>query len=157
MKVVILFFTIFCVTIYSTYGQIPSEDEISCAYEEYIEPCFSKHCKELERIENSEPDFKRDLKHCCPISRCAKCVEDIGPAKCGPTTQSKFQEVVADFNTLFADKGCTESEKYPSTKCLYYFYTVWFYVVPLVILAAIGGVVAFVVIRRRQSSTVTHF
>lgn len=147
MKFVILFFATFCSTIYLTSGQTPSEK--ACVNEKFTKSC-EKHCPELEEIGKSEPDVKNTTKHCCPISRCIKCFEDIGLNKCGPEVELRFRQLIADFNILFVAKGCTESEKYPSFKCLYHFYSAWFFVVSLVIQAVIGGAVAFVVRRRRR-------
>ena len=132
MKLVILLAATFCCTIYSTSGS-----ESTCLTETYDKPC-GKKC---------EPDFEEP---CCQISRCIKCYTDIGLDKCGSIAELGLQVIIQAMNQKWAANGCTESKKYPSTKCLYYFYTVWFYVIPLLILAVIGGVVAFVIIRRRR-------
>ena len=129
--------SVFCCTIYSTSGQTASEN--ACASDKFDKPCLKKCTFELK---NKKP--------CCEITRCTKCWKDVGLSKCGPTVQGILQAKIAGFEIGFSALGCTESDRYPSTKCLYHFYPAWFYVVPLLILAAIGGVVAVVVLRRRR-------
>ena len=140
MKFVILLVATFCCIIYSTSGQTASEED--CAAKKY-KPCHHKCVLDVTA-----------KRHCCPISRCVKCYEDIGLDKCGLAIQSKLMMTIVAYAAIWQKEGCTESEKYPSTKCLYYFYTAWFYVVPLLIVAVIG-VAAFVVIRRRRQHSAT--
>ena len=138
MKVVILLATVFCCTIYSTSGD-------DCPTEVY-KPC-DEPCKEVL----SGEAFKNGKKYCCPISRCVYCYQDIGLDKCGRDVGDRLRLGLAVFMQFWKNQGCKESEKYPSTKCLYYFYTVWFYVISLLILAVIGVVVFFVFRRRRTT------
>ena len=137
MKFVILLVATFCCMIYSTSGE--TTNEMACFDDEFNKPC-QQLCSGIQEA----------TRHCCPISRCVKCWTDIGINKCGPKIKKEIVATMTGFADVLAAEGCTESEEYPSTKCNYYFYKPWFYVVPLLIMAVIGGVVAFVVRRRRR-------
>ena len=138
MKVILVFFAIFCCTIFAT----SRADDMTCFQENVFKPC-------LPKCENKNPDQGPTTKNCCIGSRCAKCMMDAS-SKCSSLVQYQVKQTVDKVYKDMRTAGCTESQMYPSTKCLHYFYTAWFYVVPLLIVAVIGGVVAFVVIRRRR-------
>ena len=144
MKVVILLAAIFCCTIYSTSGE-DCEDVV-------YKPC-DKHCNEVMTGEA----FEKGTKYCCPISRCVYCFQDIGLDKCGRQVENRLRLGLAILTEWWKLQGCKESEKYPSTKCLYYFYPAWFYVISLLIIAVIGGVVVFIVRRRRTTLRYREF
>ena len=87
--------------------------------------------------------------YCCEISRCNNCLtKNFGVGTCGLTGEQFIEQDVENFETIFKANNCIESERHGSAKCNYYFYTAWFYVVPL-ILVFVGGIV-FVIIKRRR-------
>ena len=144
MKFVLLFFAVFCCTVYSIYGQ--TADDKTCLQEKVAKPCQS--ICDAKKI-NKPRDLEHNTEFCCKLSRCYKCWMDAS-SKCSKFAQDEVRTIVDQRRAHLLADGCKESQMYPSIKCLHYFYTAWFYVVPLLIFAVIGAVVAFVVIRRRR-------
>ena len=100
-----------------------------------LQASCKKAC-DLIYMKNGKIDSTKN--HCCEISRCVCCInKKVGFDACDESAKQILQKRLADME-LFFNSNCTESQRYPSAKCTYYFYTAWFYVVPLLILAVVG-------------------
>ena len=146
MKYVIAIAVLACFA-YSVYSQwIPDIETQKCVGEK-MKKC-NKTCDLDKMIKNNK---NGTIDYCCEYSRCAYCVnKTIGVNACGESGKLVLGATVAIMEAAFKMSNCTESERHPSAKCNYHFYTAWFYVVPLLILAVVGGAV-FVVIKKRRS------
>ena len=99
--------------------------------------------------------------HCCDIARCRYCAEQNNIRSCGPVSRKLWFETMKNFKKEFQDEYlCKEKGfkfEYPTTKCLYHYYTAWFYVLPLGVFTVLSTAVYFVVQKRRRRAGYNSF
>jgi len=83
------------------------------------------------------------------MTRCTKCWSDVGIDVCGEQVAGVVKDYTLQLEGYFKLKGCQDSDRYPSFKCFYHFYTTWFFVVPLIVILLIGFIVIYCVMRTR--------
>ena len=113
--------------------------ELQCARDKSDKPC-QKACSFDDNIK----------KFCCQLTRCTKCWKDVNFEDCGTAVEERVLTWIDRLTTAWQKYECEATEKYPSVKCLYIFYEVWFYVVPVLIVVLLVAIIVLVVIRKRR-------
>ena len=118
----------------------PSEEE--CLHRTYTLACRSACSQDNNYRIEADKDIGRQSKGkiCCQLTRCQKCYRDVGINQCGENIASSLLDMMTELSREISRNNCTSTERFPSFKCLYIFYTVWFFVFPsnlLVVLAII--------------------
>lgn len=127
-----------CVSFVTSF-QEPTSKDLTCARENYDKPCQTA----CSFDDNAK-------KWCCQITRCTKCWKDTGLKKCEAVIEERVQLWILKLTDAWERRGCQANEKYPSIRCLYIFYEVWFYVVPILISLLLAAIIAYVIIRKRR-------
>ena len=113
--------------------------EVDCV-EMTFKPCFyicqQRRSEELKNLP------------CCMLSRCQACIEDEGIDACGQRVQGALQNIFQLL--LHVTQSCQENEQFPSFKCYYYWFPVWFYIIPAMVFLLVSTLVIVVVLVKRH-------
>ena len=107
--------------------------------------CFLKIYKDRCSAACSVERYRR---YCCELSRCQKCYRDIGINQCGENIALDLLDKMRELNIEIRKLNCNNAHSYPSLKCLYHFYSPWFYFTFAFIFADVG--LFFVLFRKRR-------
>ena len=107
--------------------------------------CFVKTYKDRCSVACS---FARHQGYCCELSRCQRCYRDIGINQCGEKIGFDLLDKMARVSIEIKRFNCTDSEKYPSLKCLFLFNALWFYLIPCLFFT--GTCLFYVLLKRRS-------
>ena len=135
----ILIVVISCASFVTSFDSRPAPKDLQCAKDKSDKPCRTA-CSFDDNIK----------KFCCQLTRCTTCWKDINFEECGPEIEKRVQVWIDTLTAAWQNNKCQVSEKYPSVRCLYIFYEIWFYLLPVLIVVLLVAIIVLVIIRKRR-------